>query len=412
MTTHEGPERPAGHGSTRTSFRLTMAARLALAVVVAAAIHLHPGPAAAQPTPGFTMPPPITPNPPGKPVDRQEEARRATERAADRLAKEALDLKNLADCSLNTFRRMAEAGDALNDAIGREADESPEMDKARAATNAAAQASAEAHADPGATHAEQNAADHAYRQANEHEHSLRETIEKDIRGYLKGRAKIRAEREGRPAETGKKPACPEPSTTPQPPAPPKPPAKPEKNVHAGLPGGPGLGDDCQSGLLAEVNAARTDPVSFAGTFEGARTPAAGEAVAFMRGHSPVSALTADPLLGGAAARHVADQGPSGLTGHVGTDGSSPRDRIQGAGLYSSMVAEEISLGQTMPSAIVWQLLVDESDAGRRHRADLMNGLFQVMGAACGRHRTWGAMAVIDLSSPIISRPPPPPPPPP
>lgn len=405
--------------------RLPRAARIALAVVVSAAIHLQPVSAAAQPTPGFPLPQPTSPGTapgaqptqPDKPIDPLAKARQETEAAADELAKREREFAAKHDCSVaRHWLATDEAQRNLDDAIGREADETPEMEKARANTNAAAKASAAAHADPAATIAEQNAADEAYRRANEKEQSVRESIKKDIRNYLLGLARLKAEKERQkhPAETGKKLDCPEPSTTPRPPVEPKPPAKPDKNSHTGLPGGPGLGDDCQSGLLAEVNAARTDPASFAGAFEGAQTPAAGEAVAFMRRQSPTSALTGEPLLTGAAARHVADQGPKGLTGHIGTDGSSPRDRIQSAGLFSSMVAEEISLGRTTPAGVVWQLLVDESDAGRRHRADLMNALFRVMGAACGRHATYGEMSVIELSSAVISRAPPlpsaPPPP--
>ena len=165
--------------------------------------------------------------------------------------------------------------------------------------------------------------------------------------------------------------------------------------------------DPADGLVAEINAARADPPAYAKTFGNlAATPGAAEAVAFLDQQPPAPPLTAEPLLASAAARHVADQGPGGLLGHIGTDGSTARDRIQAAGIFASIIAEDISLGQTTPEAVVHQWIIDRGVAGSPHRADLFNHRFQFAGVACGPHRAFHEMCVLDLAGAILRRTPP------
>jgi uncharacterized protein YkwD len=182
----------------------------------------------------------------------------------------------------------------------------------------------------------------------------------------------------------------------------------KKSGHASAPRGRGLGGDATGEVLAQINAARTDPADYAKTFRGSsRSPSGAEAVAFLERQTPVAPLAPSDMLASAAARHVADQGPGGLTGHTGTDGSSARDRIQGAGVYSSIIGEDISLGQETAAAVVRQLIIDEGVPSRAHRSDIFSPMFRFAGVACGPHKVFHEMCVIDFSGVVISRAPPP-----
>jgi len=68
--------------------------------------------------------------------------------------------------------------------------------------------------------------------------------------------------------------------------------------------------------------------------------------------------------------HVLDTGPSGLTGHTGTDGSSPFDRM---GKYVSLEGtsgENIAYGLSSPERVIMQLAIDDGVASRGHRANI------------------------------------------
>jgi uncharacterized protein YkwD len=178
--------------------------------------------------------------------------------------------------------------------------------------------------------------------------------------------------------------------------------------HAIAYGGPpqdhGLGGDATRAVLAVINFARTHPADYARSLEVAqRTRASEEAIEFLERQSPRAPLTANARLARSAARHAADQGPRGLIGHTGSDGSTVRDRVQDAGVFSSVVAEEISFGQNTADAVVRQWIVDEGVPDRAHRSDLFDRVFRFGGVACGRHRIYRSMCVIDLSSAMISR---------
>jgi hypothetical protein len=197
-------------------------------------------------------------------------------------------------------------------------------------------------------------------------------------------------------------ACPppEPHASNPPQTPPPPPTKPDKNSHSSVPGA----RDLSGSVLAEVNWARADPAAYALTFgKGGRTPATTEAIAFLEHQSPLPPLTENAMLDAAAARHAADQGPAGLTGHIGADGSTASTQIQNAGMWSSIVAEDISLGQASAGGVVRQWIIDEGVPSRAHRSDLFNPLVQFAGVGCGPHKTYRSMCVIDLSGAPIAR---------
>jgi uncharacterized protein YkwD len=156
-------------------------------------------------------------------------------------------------------------------------------------------------------------------------------------------------------------------------------------------------------VIEQLNLARTDPSGFAKLLRTVPGSSAAEAVAFLEHRMPIGRLTYDPRLGAAAAGHAADQGPRGQTSHTGSDGSSPMARMQRAGLYAQIFAEEVSVGQGSAVGVVRQLIIDDGVVGRTHRADLFDPLLVLVGVGCGPNKSYRIMCVIDLSGAPMAR---------
>jgi len=176
-------------------------------------------------------------------------------------------------------------------------------------------------------------------------------------------------------------------------------AKPEKASHAI--GDTGQNGQCALAVVDEINQARTQPADYARKLGG--DPAAAEAVAFLERQTPLAPLETDDRLTVAAARHAADQGAAGMASHVGVDGSTVRDRIQATGVFSTIVYEEIAIGQRTAAGVVRQLIIDAGNPGRPHRTDLFSALARFAGVGCGPHKTQHWISVLDLTAGIMSR---------
>lgn len=120
-----------------------------------------------------------------------------------------------------------------------------------------------------------------------------------------------------------------------------------------------------------------------------------EAIAFLERQTPLPPLAASDILRRAAADHVDDQGPFGAVGHVGSDGSAFTDRIVRRG-GPAAGGENISYGAETGEAVVIQLIVDDGVPDRGHRTNIFRPGYVTAGAACGRHRAYRYMCVIDF----------------
>lgn len=123
-----------------------------------------------------------------------------------------------------------------------------------------------------------------------------------------------------------------------------------------------------------------------------------EAAAFLETVEPIKGqLTFSEGLHCAARDHVLDQGPSGETGHVGRDGSKPRQRMLRFGEPEEFTAEVIMYGDEVPRMTVIQLVIDDGVPDRGHRKAMFNPKFRVAGASIGKHKEYGTMTVVDLA---------------
>ena len=178
-------------------------------------------------------------------------------------------------------------------------------------------------------------------------------------------------------------------------------------------------EDYLSGLenqvIDEMNFARTNPSQYANIlrehkqwFDGkyVRMPgeitlvtnegvsAVNEAIQFMERQRPLSPLIGQRGMSRGAQDHVRDQGPKGGTGHTGSDGSTPWDRIERYGSWQHRTGENISYGADSARRIVMQLIIDDGVPSRGHRDNIFNKKFNVTGVAVGKHKKYGQMCVI------------------
>lgn len=172
-------------------------------------------------------------------------------------------------------------------------------------------------------------------------------------------------------------------------------------------------DAFERDVLAEINRARTDPrgvaddlrryrATFAGrvahedgdpvgvmTIEGRR--AVDDAIEFLERQNPVPPLGNGSILARAARSWAAAQGPAGAVGHAS---AGARVRAAGGDIY---VGETISYGMSRPQAVVRQLIVDDGQPGRGHRAMVFSRANRFAGVGCGVHARFGTMCVVDYA---------------
>jgi len=181
---------------------------------------------------------------------------------------------------------------------------------------------------------------------------------------------------------------------------------------------PGYLSEIENSVLEELNLARTNPKAYAAilkeyraTFSGkiAKRPgkidlmtnegtrAVDEAISVLNKQSPLAAMTPSKGMSRAAMDHVKDTGPKGVTGHAGTNGSKPFDRMNRYGAWQTTAGENISYGMESGRAVVIQLIVDDGVPSRGHRKNIYKSDFLRVGLACGPHKMYKIMCVQTLA---------------
>lgn len=170
-------------------------------------------------------------------------------------------------------------------------------------------------------------------------------------------------------------------------------------------------------VLDALNAARSDPAAYARQLRQYRgyfhanllhypgkamdietqegVAVVDETIGFLDHQPALPPVEEGSLLEANAAAQVADQARSGGEGHLGSDGSTPAERMRsrGGGTY---VAEVIAYGPLDATDVVRQLIVDDGVSDRGHRSILYSGELRFAGVSCGAHPQYRSMCVIDL----------------
>lgn len=131
------------------------------------------------------------------------------------------------------------------------------------------------------------------------------------------------------------------------------------------------------------------------TEEGVR--ALNECVQELKRMSARPLLYPNPQLSHSARDHQRDQQKTGRTGHVGSDGSNMKQRVEKYGKWLHRIGENIAYGNTSARQIVVFLLIDDGVKDRGHRATLLNSDFNLVGVACGSHPVYETMCVLDFA---------------
>jgi uncharacterized protein YkwD len=124
--------------------------------------------------------------------------------------------------------------------------------------------------------------------------------------------------------------------------------------------------------------------------------AVNDAATWISGRSALPPVEPSDLLSAAARVHVLEQGPLGTTGHFSPDGSGPGARLKKLG-GDMFVAETITYGASTAEAVVRQLAVDDGVRDRGHRHILFSPEYRYAGAACGPHKVYGTMCVVEFA---------------
>ena len=184
---------------------------------------------------------------------------------------------------------------------------------------------------------------------------------------------------------------------------------------------PALAVPNETELLHEWNALRADPPGYARhleawlpRFQGLELdlpsgrlltregPAAvREAIAVLKANKSLPLVQNSAGMSLAARDHARDLGPRGGRGHVGADGSTLGARLDRHGRWQGTAQEAISYGMSTAQATILQLLVDDGTPSRGHRTTLLFAQAAQVGLACGEHREYQTMCVLDLASQFI-----------
>jgi uncharacterized protein YkwD len=119
-----------------------------------------------------------------------------------------------------------------------------------------------------------------------------------------------------------------------------------------------------------------------------------ETVLSLRNREPPPPFKVSKGLSFAARDLVQDLGPKGLTGHKGSDGSSPFERMNRYGQWEGKTVEILTYGYKEADELVTKMLSDRTPTGRADRESLFDKDYVIAGISCGTHKTYGTMCAI------------------
>ena len=178
-------------------------------------------------------------------------------------------------------------------------------------------------------------------------------------------------------------------------------------------------------IVDEMNLARTEPQKYAAFIEDFKkyykgtnlsipgrqtlitaegTAAVDEAISFLRAAKPLPAFQISKGVCSAAADHVRDLVAKGLTGHKGSDGSTPNARLDRYGRWDMAVGENIVYDVSTARQIVIGFLIDDGVANRGHRRNIFDSKYRIAGISVSNSAGAGALGVINFTVNFTEKP--------
>ena len=178
-------------------------------------------------------------------------------------------------------------------------------------------------------------------------------------------------------------------------------------------------------LIYEINLFRSNPAKYASSFieplakqyknkmlyypgdnplrtsEGVQ--ALYECVNVLKKAKPLPLLYPSYGLSKAASDHVKDQSRTGRTGHIGSDRSNVRKRIERHGKWQVRIGENIAYGGFSARQVVIYLLIDDGIKNRGHRLTFLQADYKNIGVAAGKHPGYINMYVMDFAGSFFEK---------
>ncbi|MDQ1559592.1 MAG: hypothetical protein QOD32_2652 [Pyrinomonadaceae bacterium] len=177
-------------------------------------------------------------------------------------------------------------------------------------------------------------------------------------------------------------------------------------------------------VLDELNLARTDPRRYATLLEEARKTLSGsqiklggaktvtlkegasavdEAIKFLREVKPLPPLEISKGMCLGAKDHIKDMLSNGSTGHKGTDGSLPEQRVSRYGNWQLALGENIAYASSTAREAVLGMIIDDGVPGRGHRLNLFNTNHRVAGIAAAQRSSDVATCVVTYAGGFVEK---------
>jgi uncharacterized protein YkwD len=172
-------------------------------------------------------------------------------------------------------------------------------------------------------------------------------------------------------------------------------------------------------ILEEMNLARTNPRQYAAYVEQYRTyyngnqlklpgrakaivtfdgiAAVDEAINFLKTATPQLSLIVNRGMSLAAKDHANDLALKGVSGHKGSDGSTPNARLERYGRWDGVVGENIVYDVSTAREVVIGLIIDDGTANRGHRRNIFDPNHKVAGISVTDSPANGAKCVLDYA---------------
>merc|ERR1712226_1281949 len=127
-----------------------------------------------------------------------------------------------------------------------------------------------------------------------------------------------------------------------------------------------------------------------------------EAIDDLRIAEALPELEFNEKLSEAAEAHCVELGkPNALPKNEGAGGETVKDRLKRFGKIVHTYGQSMSFNCMTAEEVVVQLLISDGNKERRHRKNLLNPEYKVVGIASGKHEEYYTMAVIDFAGGFV-----------